>query len=147
AIAQALRLFHVMSGEQNGAAFPSECFDEIPNLAPGLRIEAGRGLIEKKELRIADERARKSQALLLAAGERLHSCVPLLFQLDQGDHFVCCRTLIEETAEERQRLEHGQLVRQLRFLELDAEPLAKVGRVERPSASEHVDLAAVRLGQ
>ena len=67
AIAQLLRLIHVVRRQHDRPALALEGDDQIPQLAPGLRIEAGRRLVEEDQLGIADERARQRQALFLAA--------------------------------------------------------------------------------
>ena len=54
---------------------------------------------------------------------------------------------VVERPEQPQRLLDGQLVGQLRFLELDAEPLAQLVLVRRPPQAEHLHLAGVRPEQ
>src|SRR5580698_7890586 len=55
-IAEALGFFHVMRGQDDGASCLLESVDEIPQVAAGLRIEAGRRLVEKQQFGVADER-------------------------------------------------------------------------------------------
>ena len=70
AVAQPLGLVHVVRGQQDRPAGLLELLDEIPELPPRLRIEAGGRLVEKEQLGIADERAGERQPLLLPARER-----------------------------------------------------------------------------
>jgi hypothetical protein len=53
AVAEALRLFHIVSGEQNGPAVRLEALDQLPELAAGLRVEPGGGLVEEEQGRVA----------------------------------------------------------------------------------------------
>ena len=57
AIAQPLRLFHVVRGQDDGATRLLQALHQIPHMTPRLRIEPRRRLIEKQQLRIADQRA------------------------------------------------------------------------------------------
>ncbi len=133
--------------KQDGPARLLELLDEVPQLAARLRVEPGGGLVEKEEIRIADERARERQPLLLSARERDHARIALLLELHERDHLLRRRTAIEEAAEQPQGLEDGQLVGELRLLQLDAQPLAQRLRVRRPPQPENFDVTRVRLGQ
>ena len=57
------------------------------------------------------------------------------------------RTLTVEAAEQPHRFEHGELLGQLRLLQLDAEPLAEPRRVGGPAEPEHFHVARIRRGQ
>ena len=70
AIAETLRFLDVMRRHQNGAFLRAQLLDQVANLEAHLRIEPGRRLVEKKHLRIVDQREREREALLLSAGER-----------------------------------------------------------------------------
>ena len=59
AIAEAFGFVHVVSGEEDGAAFFLEDADDVPELAAALRVEPGGRLVEKKNARISDERRRR----------------------------------------------------------------------------------------
>ena len=48
AVAEALSFVHVVRGENNCAPSLSELVDEVPEMASGLRIEAGCRLVEKE---------------------------------------------------------------------------------------------------
>ena len=126
AIAEALGLVHVVRGENDGAAAPLEVVDQVPQMAARLGIEAGGGLVEKEQLGIADQGAGHGQALLLAAGEPADAGVALFFELRGADGFFDRDAAAEEAAKEAQRLFDGELVRELRLLELDADALAEL---------------------
>jgi hypothetical protein len=53
------------------------------------------------------------------------------------------RSLAVEAAEKSKRFEDGQLVGELRLLELDAEPLPQRVRVALPAHAEHFHLAGI----
>ena len=65
AVAERLGLFHVVRREDHGAPLALHPADHLPEGAPGLRVEARRGLVEEDELGIVHERQRHGQALLL----------------------------------------------------------------------------------
>jgi hypothetical protein len=67
--------------------------------------------------------------------------------LHERDDLVRRRAAIEKAAEQPQRLADGQLVRQLRLLQLDAEPLSQRLRIRRPPQPEDLDVSGVGLGQ
>ena len=81
-----LGFVHVVGGQENRPAVLLEVLDQIPELPSCLRIEAGRRLVEKQQLRIADERARERQPLLLSARQRSDASRPLLLELHERDH-------------------------------------------------------------
>ncbi len=69
---------------------PSERSERIRSQAArrAAGSKPGRGLVEEHEIGVADERDAEVESALLAAGERLHPRVPLLFQPDELDHLV-----------------------------------------------------------
>ncbi len=69
AVGQALGLLHEVGHQDDRHAAGPDVLDELPRVAPGLRVEAGRELVEDRDLRVADERERDREPLLLAARE------------------------------------------------------------------------------
>src|SRR5215472_5294930 len=57
-IAKALGLVHVVSGQEHSPAGALKGADDVPKLAAALRVEAGSGLVKKKNFWIADQRGR-----------------------------------------------------------------------------------------
>ncbi len=51
----ALRLIHIMGGDEEREPFCREQVDLLPEIAPRLRIDAGRGLIQEQELWLVNE--------------------------------------------------------------------------------------------
>ena len=82
AVAEPLRLVHVVRGQEHGRPPALKLVHDVPDLPPRLRVEAGRGLVEEQQLRVADQRAGHGQALLLPAGEGAHARLRLLRELD-----------------------------------------------------------------
>ena len=67
-VAEPLGLVHVMSGQDDRAAAVAEVADHVPELPAGLRVQAGRRLVEEQELGVADQRDARRPAA--AAGRR-----------------------------------------------------------------------------
>ena len=67
AVAEPLRLIHVVGGQDDGATRLFELVHEVPQMTPRLRVEASGRLIEKKQFRIADQCAGHGQPLLLSS--------------------------------------------------------------------------------
>ena len=66
-VGEALGLFHEVGDEDDGHAAVADALDQVPGVAPGLRVEAGRQLVEDRDPRVPDERERDRQPLLLTA--------------------------------------------------------------------------------
>ncbi len=124
-----------------------ELLNQFPKLAAGLRVEASGGLIEKKKIGIADERAGEREALFLAARKIADAGSLFFIELHEGDGFGCVRALIKKTAEQLERFEDSQLFGELRILQLNAEALAELLRVGIPTHAEQFDVAGIGGGQ
>ena len=135
AIAQRVRLVHVMRGDQDRAAALAKPLEHVPQLAARLRIEAGRRLVEKQQLGLARQRARHRQPLLLPARQlrRPTRRASLRARRCRAARRPSGPSRIERS-EQPQRLCDGQLVGQLRFLQLDAEPRPQRTRRRGPTA-------------
>src|ERR1043165_4530650 len=87
ALRHAVRLIHVMGGQENGHALGLiQMLDMGPELIAALRIEAERWFVEEQDLRGVQESARNFEAPLHAAGELLNlsvTAVPEFEQLEQ----------------------------------------------------------------
>ena len=142
-VAQAFGLLHVVGGEEHRPPARLQAFHDLPGLPPRLRIEAGRGLVQEEQLRVSDEGARQGQPLLLAARERAHLGVCLLFERHESQRLRDRQAAWIEAAEEREHLAHVQLVGELRLLELDAQPAAQGEAIAPPVVPEHLDLSGV----
>ena len=67
AVAQPLGFVHVVRGQNDRPPGLLEVFDQIPQLATGLRIESGCRLVEEQQLRATDQCAGEREPLLLSA--------------------------------------------------------------------------------
>src|SRR5712692_91028 len=105
AVTKAFGFVHVMGGEQNGPAGTLEFLDQFPKLAAGLGIQTRGGLIEKKKVGIAHQRAGQSQALFLAAGEIAYARFLFFFELHPRDYLDGFRSLPKKTAKQTNRFE------------------------------------------
>jgi hypothetical protein len=130
-------------GEKNRAPGSLELFDQIPELAPRLRVEPRRRLVEEQQIGIADERAREREPLLLTAGQCTDARAPHLLELNELDDVIRRRPLIEEAAEQPHGLLDRELVGELRLLELNSKALLERSGVGFPAQAEHLDIARV----
>src|SRR3984893_16057168 len=69
AVTHRLRLFHGVRRQEDAPADVTQPFDPIPQLPAGLRVQAGRGLIEEHEWRTVDRGNQQLDALLLSPGQ------------------------------------------------------------------------------
>ncbi len=82
AVAEDLGFVHVMRGEDDRFALALDQPHQIPEVAPGLGIEAGRRLVEKEDLRVVHQGDGDGEPLFLSAGELLGPALRLFRQLD-----------------------------------------------------------------
>ena len=61
-----------MRGEHEGPAAGSETGQEVPQLAPGHGVHAGRGLVQQDEGRVPGQRYPSAQLALVAAAAYVH---------------------------------------------------------------------------
>ena len=93
---------------------------------------------------LADERARDREPLLLPSRKRADPALPLALERDDRQQLVDLAAASVEGAKQPQHLFDGQLVAELRFLQLDAEPFAQLALARRSSESEDLDVARRR---
>ena len=75
AVAQGVGLVEVVGGEEHrGSALGAHVGDVPPQVGPGLRIEAGGGLVEEDQRRVVDEAHGDVETPLLPARQRLRRC-------------------------------------------------------------------------
>jgi tumor protein p53-inducible protein 3 len=142
-IAEPFRFFHVMRRQQHRTAARAISGHDVPELQATLRIEPGRRLVEKQDVRLADERTRNGQPLLLTAGEFADARIPLLVEREVAQQLVGRGTAAIERAEERERLHDRELLGELRFLKRNADTLPQLTLVALPLEAENAHFAAV----
>src|SRR5512138_156716 len=126
AVAEPLGLIHVMRREEYRAARRFELLDEVPDLSARLGIEPRRRLVEEEQIRVAHDRTGDRQPLLLAARQLADPAVPFLIELYEPDHVVDAPAGCIEAAKQAHCFRDRQLLGELRFLQLNAEPLAEL---------------------
>jgi hypothetical protein len=98
-------------------------------------------------LRIVDQGERQRHALLLASREANVELVALIPKLQPLEQLVVIHVVRIERREERQRLPHGDFVRQVGRLEADADAILDGARVSARIVPEHPDLASSAFAQ
>lgn len=141
AVAKAFGLIHVVSGKDGRAAPALEISDDVPELAAGLRIEAGGRLVEEEEFRITDQSERDREPALLAAGERFDVGVCLGFKSHSGQDLKGIFPLVVKAAEEPNQFENGRFFGESGFLESDADAFTEFLGLGVPAAAEQFDVA------
>ena len=147
AVAQPLGLLHQVRREQHRLAALADAAHHLPDRPPGLRIEAGRQLVEQHDVGIVDERQRDEEPLPLPSRQRHEPGVPLVRQAEPRQQLLAVHRMRVERGPEIHRLPHRDALLQLRLLELDAHALLQRPTVPHRVEPEHADGAAVRRAE
>src|SRR5690606_41838972 len=107
-------LFHVLRREEDPSPCPSMPLNDLPIPAARLRVEPGRGLIEKEKPRLADGRARDLQPLALPSRELSDPGGRLLAEIDEIDRLLRVEAVLIEAAKEANDREDAERRRQPR---------------------------------
>ncbi len=137
-VGQPLYLVEVMRGEQDGGPGLAQPGDHLPGIPPGVRVEAGRRLVEEQQLRVADQGKGEVQPAQLAAGQGADPGPSLAGQahlLDGGRHVP--RPGVEAGIE-RDHLPHRQLGVNATGLQHDPDALAEAAAARLRIESEHL---------
>ena len=103
-------------------------------------FQPGRWFVQEEQVGVADQRTGHGQALPLAARQLAHPGTGLLLQRNSPDRFLGLETVSVETAEEPQGLKNRQLLRELGFLQRDADALLDVVvAAGAPAKTQHLD--------
>ena len=86
AVGELLGLLEVVGRQHDRLAELPQRADRVPRRTAGLGVEAGGGLVEEDQLRVAHQRDREVQASKLAAAEAPRARVGLLCQPRQLEH-------------------------------------------------------------
>jgi len=81
-LTEGVGFFHVVSGQQNRFAALVVFADDLPQKQTGLRVQAGAGLVEEKDLRVVHHGAGDRKALHHAAGEAANHLVGVIGELE-----------------------------------------------------------------
>jgi hypothetical protein len=143
AVGQALGLLHVVRREQDRLAERLEVADQLPRAASGRGVEAGGGLVEEDQLRVAADADGEIEPAALAARQRPRALVALLPEANELDDLVGGARVGVRGGVELDHLANGEVLLEALLLEHDADPLAECAVVLGGVESEHVQLAGV----
>ena len=118
-VAQGLGLLYVVGREDDGLSVGVDQADELPQVAPGLGVQPGGGLVEDDHLGVVHEAGRHREPLLLPSGELLQGGLGPVGQAHRVQQLVRREAPGVERAEEGQDFVKGQVVEVGRGLELD----------------------------
>src|SRR5438128_2560337 len=146
-VAEGLSLIHVVGGEDNGPPLGTDGLRQLPEVPSGLWIEAGRRLVEKKDLRLVHKGGRDAEPLLLATGQRAHVRTSLFGQVHllEDGHGVD-RPLVEG-GEQVEELQQVQTVEERRRLQLHADDVLDLLGIPADVDPTHHGLAVVGAAQ
>ena len=88
AVRERLGLVEVVRGQHDRLAELAQRADRLPGRAASLGVEAGRGLVEEDQLRVADEREREVQAAQLAPRELAAAHVGAILEAREREHLL-----------------------------------------------------------
>ena len=146
-VGEALGLLHEVGDEDDRHAAGPDVLDELPGVAPGLRVEARRELVEDRDLGVADEGEGDREPLLLAARQLAELGLALVRQPEVGEQPLAVPRPRVERGIEVDGLPDAHLVRQLALLELDADDATELVAVALRVEAEDADRARVRRAQ
>src|SRR5882757_3723822 len=142
-VTQPLRLLHEMGDQHDRHAGVTYALDQIPGIAPGLRIQARGELVEDRDLRATDQCQRDRQPLLLTAGQLAELGIALRIQPEPVDQLVPVRRPLVERGVKIQRLGDGNAALQHTLLQLNTESLLQLFPVQARIHSEYGNRTAI----
>ena len=125
----------------------ADVLDELPRIAPRLRVETRRELVEDGDLRFADQRERDGQALLLAARQLPELGLPLVGEPEVPEQLVAVARVRVERGVEVDGFTDPELILKLTLLKLDADDAPKRVAVVPRLEPEDADRAGIRRSQ
>src|ERR1700733_4662068 len=148
-VAQLLGLVHVVGGQDQRDAALFEPEQPVPHHVPGLRVQAGGGLVQDQDVRVVDQRPGDGQPPLHAAGQRLDLVLRPVLQLDELQQLLGplpdqLAGQAEVPAVDQQVLPYGQLDVQRVLLRDNAKPGPDHRAVLDRVSAQHPKLAAGR---
>jgi hypothetical protein len=151
-VAQARGLLHVVRGQQQGHALSSQALQGLPHGQAGLRVEAGRRLVQDDQLGVVDERPGDQQAPLHPPGERLDPVACAVRQVREVQQLLraprgSLGVDSEVVALEDQVLANRQIAVQVRLLRDDPDPRLDLAPVRPGVEPQDAQLAALHRGE
>jgi len=147
AVAEALRLFHMVGAVQDGGPARRLPAYRGEDALPGLRVDADGGLVQQHHARFMQETARQVEAPLHATGERRHDVVGPILEADEPQTVVGHAThvaQVEQPGKEQQILTRRQRRIDGQRLRHQAENRAHAWRVPHHIVAGHTDATVIR---
>ena len=142
-VAELLRLVHVVGGEHERDAVLLEPVQALPEHVPGLRVEAGGGLVEQQHLGLVDQRTCDREPPLHPARKRVDARVAAVAELHELEELL--RTpadlgagQVEVAPVDHEVVPDRELGVEVVLLRHHAEPAADLGAVGGRVEAEHV---------
>jgi hypothetical protein len=133
--------------EQHGGPGVAQALDQPPDIPSALGVEAGSGLIEKDELRLAHQRARQVEATSLSTGESPDGCPLPVGEVEHRKRVGDRPGTGDCGRPHSQRLGDGEVTGEAAELEQRAGTTAYFGTVPDRIEAEHPDLTRRRRPQ
>ena len=146
-ISQRLRLVQVVGREQHGGPGVAQAPDQPPHIPSALGVEAGGGLIEEDELRLAHQGARQVEATSLSTGEPPDGRPLPVGEVEHRERVGDRPGTGHCRRPHPQGLGDGEVTGEAAELEEDAGTTAYFGTVPDRIEAEHPDLTRRRLPQ
>src|SRR5262245_61360101 len=152
AVAEALRLLHVVGRVEDRRALVRELTDDLEEAVPGVGIDARGGLVEEEHPGRVDERTRQVEAAQHPAGVRAGEVPrargePHALECDPGGLVEPRAGETVEASEEADVGEAGELRVDAHRLRRDPERAANGERLAREARTEDAGIAAARRKQ
>src|SRR3981081_3844114 len=97
-----------MRGQEDGFAKLRKVLDDLPEMPPGVRIEAGSRLIKEQDFRVAGQSNPDIKPAFLPSGELVDLRRPLLLEPYAGHHLIQRSRMRIEAPGHVDRLRGGQ---------------------------------------
>ena len=146
-VGQPLRLLEGMRRHDDRAAGVPGFAHQVPDVQPGVGVQARRRLVQKHDLRSAHESRRKGDTLLLSSGQTADSCPAEGADPEAFDKSPNIGRGLVERGQVAQQAHGLGAVRQSAVLQHDSHTRAMVGAGLPWVGSQDADLAGVRAKQ
>src|ERR1700733_4508364 len=97
-----------MGGDDDGGPFGANILDQIPKIAPRLRIQARGGLVEKNDPGLVDQRGGYRKTLFLATAELLEFGLGLIGKIYGIQQIAGTHPLVVQAGEQIDELRKVQ---------------------------------------
>ena len=142
----ALGLVHVVGRDEDRGAATDQREQALPEIAPALRVDGARRLVEQQQLRVVQRRRGEREPLALSAAQRAGALRQQALEIELGRELGDARVSrrareAEDPRHEVEVLVHGQVVPQREPLRHVAELGAQLLGIARHLVAEHAHAA------